>query len=295
MTGAAVAQQVNLTAGPTTATLPDGSVVPMWGYSCGAVVTGSTATCAAANPNAAGSWSPVLITVPTGTDLTINLTNSLSFSNGNRVPTSIMIVGQLGGGLGKAATSTPSPSHNNQPSTWPIANNGSVFTPPAQGPRVQSFSTEAKVGAVAATLTWTAPRPGTYLLESGTHPSIQATMGLIGVVVVTAAPSGGGTGTAYPATGSVPAVTYNAEIPLIFSEIDPAQNNAVNTAVNAAGFSESATLGTYLGGPVTSISVTNGGSGYTSAPTVSFTSGSPTATATAVIDTDLQASDWNQH
>jgi hypothetical protein len=294
MTGAAVAQQVNLTAGPTTATLPDGSVVPMWGYSCGAVVTGSTATCAAANPNAAGSWSPVLITVPTGTDLTINLTNSLSFSNGNRVPTSIMIVGQLGGGLGKAATSTPSPSHNNQPSTWPIANNGSVFTPPAQGPRVQSFSTEAKVGAGAATLTWTAPRPGTYLLESGTHPSIQATMGLIGVVVVTAAPSGGGTGTAYPATGSVPAVTYNAEIPLIFSEIDPAQNNAVNTAVNAAGFSESATLGTYLGGPVTSISVTNGGSGYTSAPTVSFTSGSPTATATAVIDTDPTSATYKQ-
>ena len=31
-------QQVNLTAGPTSITLPDGSSVPMWGYSCGAVV-----------------------------------------------------------------------------------------------------------------------------------------------------------------------------------------------------------------------------------------------------------------
>src|SRR5215469_3695417 len=38
-------QQVNLTAGPTTTTLPDGTVLPMWGYSCGAAVTGSTATC----------------------------------------------------------------------------------------------------------------------------------------------------------------------------------------------------------------------------------------------------------
>jgi hypothetical protein len=30
-------QVVNLTAGPTTAALPDGTVVPMWGYTCGAV------------------------------------------------------------------------------------------------------------------------------------------------------------------------------------------------------------------------------------------------------------------
>ena len=33
-------QQVNLTAGPTTTTLPDGTVLPMWGYTCGAAVTG---------------------------------------------------------------------------------------------------------------------------------------------------------------------------------------------------------------------------------------------------------------
>src|SRR6202023_3076921 len=35
-----------------------------------------------------------------------------------------------------------------------------------------------------------------------------------------------------------PAVTYNAEVPMIFSEIDPVQNNAVNAAVNHAGFNE---------------------------------------------------------
>ncbi|MHB8524513.1 MAG: hypothetical protein ACYDH9_27675, partial [Limisphaerales bacterium] len=44
-------QQVNLTAAPTSVAMPDGSVVPMWGYSC-ASVSGSTATCAALNPNA---------------------------------------------------------------------------------------------------------------------------------------------------------------------------------------------------------------------------------------------------
>src|SRR5580704_7890249 len=102
--GAGVAgaqQQINLTAAPTAATMPDGSQVPMWGYSCGTAVTNSTATCGASNPGASG-WSPVVITVPTGATggLTINLTNNLTFANGNKVPTSIMIVGQVGGGLG---------------------------------------------------------------------------------------------------------------------------------------------------------------------------------------------------
>jgi len=66
-------QQVNLIAGPGSATLSSGSSVPMWGYSCGAAVPGSTASCAKLNPSAAG-WSPVVITVPTGQDLRINLT-----------------------------------------------------------------------------------------------------------------------------------------------------------------------------------------------------------------------------
>ena len=70
-------------------------------------------------------------------------------------------------------------------------------------------------------------------------------MGLIGVLVVTTAPSGTSElGTAYPAgcchcSGSaIPAVQYNAEVPLEFSEIDPVQNKAVDQAVRTAGFSE---------------------------------------------------------
>src|SRR4029077_20704735 len=109
-------------------------------------------------------------------------------------------------------------------------------TPPVQGPRVQSFGTEVAAGATTG-LTWSALRPGTYLLESGTHPSIQVPMGLYGVLVVTTAPSTT-TGTAYPAAGTRPAVTYDAEVPLEFSEIDPVQNNTVNAAVNTVGFSE---------------------------------------------------------
>src|SRR6266403_1109555 len=245
--GVAVAQ-VNLTAQPTSTTLPDGTVVPMWGYSCGAAV--APATCVALNPHAPAAigttpagWSPVVITVPTGQALTINLTNSLSFG-ANSVPTSLVIVGQLGGGLGTTATSTASPSHANaQPLTWPIAGDApgapltGVGTPPAQGNRVQSFSTEVAAGGTA-TLTWTAPRPGTYLIESGTHPSIQGPMGLYGILVVTTAPATGVAGTAYPAVGTTPAVTYNADVPLLLSEIDAVQNTAVNAAVNASGFSE---------------------------------------------------------
>src|SRR2546421_4530377 len=255
-------QQVSLTAAPATATMPDGTAVPMWGYTCGTLPTGttSTATCTALNKAVAaaaltptplvGVWSPVVVTVPTGQTLQINLTNSLSFLNGNTVPTSLVIVGQLGGGLGTGATLTPSPDHSNaQPLTWPIAGDApggglsGAGTPPTQGPRVQSFSTEVPAGATAVSLTWTAPRPGTYLIESGTHPSIQGPMGLYGIVVVTCAPGAAAAacttpGTAYPAVGTTPAVTYAADIPLLLSEIDPVQNAAVRDAVNTAGFAE---------------------------------------------------------
>ena len=249
--GLAVAQQqVNLTAQSSTLTLPDGNIVPMWGYICGTAVSSSSATCANLNPSASG-WSPVVITVPTTATggLSINLTNNLTFSNGNSVPTSIVIVGQLGGGLGTVgatctggATCTPAPAHPALAPSWPIANNSSTFTPPPQGPRVQSFSTEVSAGATALLPTWANLKPGTYLLESGTHPSIQGPMGLYGILVVTTAPSSTVAGTAYPG------VSYNAEVPLLFSEIDPVQNKAVSTAVNTAGFTETAVWSGQPGG-----------------------------------------------
>jgi hypothetical protein len=331
-------QQVNLTAAPTTTTLPDGTTVPMWSYFCGTAVSGgSLATCASLNPlthgipalwapsttysvgtavvdsngnvqvvstpgissltaptwntsgttndgatlvwtfvnslasylATSGSWSPVLITVPTGAagGLQINLTNNLSFTptgstTANTVPTSIVIVGQVGGGLG-TPTTMPGPDHSlaqgcpswfiaaNPPGTPCTALNPSASgQPPMQGPRVQSMGMEVAAGTGTPTsLTWANLKPGTYLLESGTHPSIQVPMGLIGVLVVTCAPGATtcGTvpaGTAYPAvtatttTAGVPAVSYNAEVPLEFSEIDPVQNKAVSAAVNTANFSE---------------------------------------------------------
>jgi hypothetical protein len=349
-------QAVNLTAGPATTTLPDGTTLPMWGYTCGAAVTGSTATCAplsgslsgaatgalgglyvlnggsgyssatavtisaptgiagvtsvqaAATPVVSGgvlvgfsvtnhgagyataptvtitdtgggtgavaaaapAWSPVLITVPFGAagGLEINLANNLLFTpaaggTANNIPTSIVIVGLVGGGLGGSPTTTPSPSHANAQGcpTWFIASGatppgvacpgpqpGSSGTPPAQANRVRSMGSEVTAvapGTIASTsLAWANLRPGTYLLESGTHPSIQVPMGLIGMLVVTTPPSGTTAGTAYPAvaattkTAAIPAVSYNAEVPLEFSEIDPVQNKEVDQAVRTAGFSE---------------------------------------------------------
>src|SRR5205823_2868683 len=272
--GVAFGQQtVNLSVGPATATLPDGTAVPMWGYTCGTAVTGSTATCTALNPavqtfntnpatpvaSVGSLWSPVVITVPTGQDLTISLTNNLTFAGGN-IPTSLVIVGQLGGGLGTTATSSASPNHANaQPLTWPIAGDApgapvtGVGTPPVQGNRVQSFSTEVAVGSPASlcwglTCTTASPalKPGTYLIESGTHPSIQGPMGLYAILVVTTAPSGTTAGTAYGTAAT--AVTYNADIPLLLSEIDPVQNAAVQAAVGKVGFNETRVWSGLYGG-----------------------------------------------
>jgi hypothetical protein len=302
-------QTINLTASPTSVTLPDGSTVPMWGYFCGTPATNTppVATCAALNPASVlptpKTWSPVVITVPAGQALTINLTNNLSFLAGaNNIPTSMVVVGQIGGGLGILAqrTTSAAPDHSAAMAnaTWFIANTGAQGTAPAQGPRVRSFGTEVQAtpsttAQTPTALTWGGTgqpplRPGTYLLESGTHPSIQVPMGLYGILVVTAAPTTTAAGTAYPAVGTNPAVTYNAEVPLEFSEIDPVQNKEVDTAVRTAGFSENATMGTYLGGSISHVYVASGGSGYTTAPTVTISGGgaiSDPAKAVASIDT----------
>ena len=66
------------------------------------------------------TWQPPLITVQAGTSLKINLVNKLSFQSGTvAIPTSIVIVGQVGGGLGAAPVRVPSPAHAPYGTTWP--------------------------------------------------------------------------------------------------------------------------------------------------------------------------------
>ena len=103
---------VVLTAQSTTTTLPDGQTVPMWGLFCGSSTTvdpnGAPCTTETGTAQDGASWQPPLITVQSGAQLDIELHNNLP----GPVPTSLVIVGQLGGGLGTAQTRTPAARHH---------------------------------------------------------------------------------------------------------------------------------------------------------------------------------------
>lgn len=90
--------------------------------------------------------------------------------------------------------------------------------------RVNSFTSETVAGTDQL-YSWTALKPGTYLYHSGTHPQLQVQMGLYG----------GLKHDAVDATASTPAqvypgVGYDAEVLLLYSEIDPLLHAAVATA-----------------------------------------------------------------
>jgi hypothetical protein len=252
--GVAMASTVTLTAAPTTTTLPDGQMVPMWGYMCGtganAPTGGATCTAMTGVPQSGTTWQPPLITVPSGQPLSILLINSLSFGAlEQNIPTSLVIVGQLGGGLGATPQRMPSPVHGPQGTTWPgtpgtpgNCGDEGTFCPPGQADRVRSFGTEVPAGTTGD-LCWgsgcpgSVPkadlRPGTYLIHSGTLPSIQHPMGLYGVLVVTDP-------LATPTVPQAYGQTFDKDVALLLSEIDPEQNRAVDLAVRTPGFTATA-------------------------------------------------------
>src|SRR5215472_10072620 len=237
------AQTVNLTATRQTTTLPDGNTVPMWGWVCGTGTSAATAgaTCTGMNgkpqttvlvgTTVTTPWQPPLIVVslPAGSaatgSFTINLADALP------VETSLVIMGQLpGGGLGTPVREPGPRDHPTQTETTWTINLPATFTPPAQGQRVRSFAQEVAANtATAVSYTWAALKPGTYLIASGTYPSIQGPMGLYGVLVVTTEASlTSSTTTFTPGPGTAyPGITYDADVPLLLSEIDPVQNNNV--------------------------------------------------------------------
>ncbi len=232
----AASTTVNLTAERMSVTLPDGNAVPMWGF-CDAgtntdatALAGATLTGASTCTNVSG-WMPgPMITIPydaAGTALTINLTNNLP------TPTSIVILGQLGGGLGTPGRQA-SPTHSPQNVTWPAGDATTFFYPPAQKDRARSFSPET-ANATTSAYTWANLKPGTYIYETGSHPSIQAPMGLYGLLVVTNAPVAATSATAAISGTAYPNINYDAEAALLFSEIDPKQNTTVDQAALFSG------------------------------------------------------------
>jgi len=152
---------------------PPGAATPvaMWGF-----IT-DTGSC----PGAPVAWDvgPV-IDVPDGDDLTVNLRNCLSED------VSIFIPGQL-----KATT--------------PV-----TFTDGQGRTRVRSFDSVVAPGGGPTPYTWTNPKEGTYLYQSGTFVAKQVPKGLYGALVVR--------GGAYPAVAQ--------EEILVYSEIDPDLNTA---------------------------------------------------------------------
>jgi len=262
---AAAKPVVNLTAVRQAAVAPDGNIIPMWGWFCGNGTGGTGlpasggATCTQTNgaaqtagtSGAGGVWQPPLITVPytatagiSTTGLTIVLANRLA------VPTSLTLVGQLPNAADPNGTGHPTresgrPQHSAQTATtWTTVVTGQApFTPPTQGARAQSFVQEAQPNG-RIIYNWSSLTPGTYLIESGSYPSIQGPMGLYGVLVVTAEPTGAGTtfvpGTAYPSpagAANATGVPYDADAVMLLSEIDAVQNSAADAAVLTTGFS----------------------------------------------------------
>jgi len=262
MAGVSSAQTVNLTASQQSTTLPDGNTIPMWGWTCGTVTQGTTAgtsctaltyntTTGAHNLQTGGTtWQPPLIVVPYvagATNLTINLTNTLP------VETSLVIIGQPGGGLGapvREAGPRMDGAHAGQTATtWTTVVPG-TFTPPIQGERARTFTSIEIAGvatfggtvALPGVYQWTNLNPGTYLIRTGTYPSIQGPMGLYGVLVVTRAPVTGTAGLAYPVGGSTAGgVTYDADVVALESEIDARQNRMVAALFPATGTTGSST------------------------------------------------------
>ncbi|MBI5076005.1 MAG: putative Ig domain-containing protein [Nitrospirae bacterium] len=134
-----------------TKTMPDTSVVTMWGFA--QCTDGTYASCTPATVPGPR------LTVPVGdTTLTINLRNNLT---GPFVePVSLVIPGQ---------TIVPAPVRN-------------------PDGRVRSFTTETPPdNATTVTYTWTSMKTGTYLYQSGSHPAVQVQMGLYGAVTRNAA------------------------------------------------------------------------------------------------------------
>jgi FtsP/CotA-like multicopper oxidase with cupredoxin domain len=177
--GAASAAEVYLKAQSVDKDVGDGVMLEMWNFVCD-----DAAAAPATNEICTQTTAGAQIDIDANVDaaLTVHLTNDLP------VEVSITVPGQAGGG-----------------------------DPEIIGGRVRSFTHEVAPG-MSADYSWSNLRPGTYLYQSATHPSLQVPMGLFGALVVT--------DVAYPGPA------YANDAILLFSEVDPIQNGRVAAAAS---------------------------------------------------------------
>ncbi|HLB00344.1 MAG TPA: Ig-like domain-containing protein [Bacteroidota bacterium] len=140
-----------LAAVQATAMMPDGAMIPMWGFV--EVPVAATFDCSTVDPSAPWDRGPTLTAVAAGS-LTVNVKNCLT------EPVSVFIPGQY----------------------KPLA---PVMFLDSQGRnRVRSFDAQTDPGVVGS-YTWNNLKEGTYIYHSGTHPQVQVQMGIYGGLVVT--------------------------------------------------------------------------------------------------------------
>lgn len=174
------AQQGNIT-------MPDGVIVPMWGFAQDDDndLTNGCGTGVVQVPG------PALTVADNDAVLNIHLKN-VDISE----PVSIVIPGQH-----KPMT----------PVKFPADSLGRQ--------RVRSFDKEANVSDAAETLyTWANVKPGTFVYQSGTHPQVQIQMGLFGALTKTAAANQAYAGTA---------TAFDSESIIFYTEVDPVLHNQV--------------------------------------------------------------------
>lgn len=191
---------VSLNAASFQATMPDGTLVTMWGFGPG--------------PSGVPTVPGPPVVVPAGeTVLDVTLKNNLS------VPVSLVILGQPAPTTGGALP--PGPTFVD--STGTVVGTGSR---PAANPdaRIRSFTQETPPGGTV-TYRFSGLRPGTYLYESGTHQAVQVQMGLYGAMKLNAADPVVGPPAVLPQAYA--GVAYDAEVTLVYSEVDVALHAAV--------------------------------------------------------------------
>ena len=148
--GVSMAAEYWLRAQTFTKTMPDNTIVTMWGF---AECTDGTYS----NCSAPASPGPVLSVPPADNALTVHLRNGLTGSYVE--PVSLVIPGQ-------------------RASMAPVK-----FTDGEGRQRVRSFTTETPPdNSTTVTYSWNNLRPGTYLYQSGSHQAVQVQMGLYGAL-----------------------------------------------------------------------------------------------------------------
>jgi len=229
---AAVVGPTNITIKHACISMPDGAITAPIGIpavSCPAgtikmwLPADNTAVAPETGLLAPGSF---VINAAEGDNLTITVANELA------IPVSLTIPGQvLSNNTGPVWLADIALPYTSTTATGsrPTPANASDPEDPAYKYRVRSFAHEVPPGLPGApgaptTYTWNNLKPGTYLILSGTHPSLQVQMGIYGMLIVKTVGGSTYAGIAAPAQ----------EANLLFSEIDPAIHAAADDSLMVA-------------------------------------------------------------